>query len=183
MVSEAVSPSGVHRPHQNQRAQIYHLRDWGARNLHFNNLPYLGFSQSPPSVSPREQGTGWNTFFLPLSSSGALGHEEWRAGRTASKRKLENETGNHSLTTQRAGVSFPQGESPREKEAEEGREACLVKAARCSLRSLALGTLMQGCDGSLQGGQCQQGRPQRCTHFPKAGWLPSALEGFLSSKS
>lgn len=65
MVTEAVSPSGAHRPHQNQRAQIYHLRDWGARNLHFNNLPYLGFSQSPPSVSPREQGTGWNIFSCP----------------------------------------------------------------------------------------------------------------------
>lgn len=31
-----------------------YLRDWGARNLNFNNLQYRGFGQSPPPGSPRE---------------------------------------------------------------------------------------------------------------------------------
>lgn len=102
-----------------------------------------------------EQGTDRDTFYflLPLGPSGALGHEEWRAGRTASTWKLKNETGNHSLTAQGSGVSFPQGESLRVKEAEERGEACLVKAARCFLRNLLVGTLRQGCNGALQAGR------------------------------
>ncbi|XP_015973833.2 uncharacterized protein LOC107497017 isoform X1 [Rousettus aegyptiacus] len=66
-------------------------------------------------------------------SWGALWHGEQRAGRAASKWKLENETRNHSLETPSAEVPFPQGESLREKEAEDGEKRLRTK--QCSERT------------------------------------------------
>lgn len=104
-----------HRPHQNnQRAQTHDLSVCRARILHFTASPTV------PSTfwEPQEQGAGLERLFLSHSSSvypGACQGVE--TGRAAPKLKLENETGNHSLTPPGAGLSLPPGESLREKEA------------------------------------------------------------------
>jgi hypothetical protein len=60
------------------------------------------------STSTRPLGAGCNIPSCPSSPPGACG--EWKAGRAASKLKLENETGDHSLTSPSVRIAFPPGE-------------------------------------------------------------------------
>lgn len=98
--------------------------------------PTVGSASACPLGASRERDTGGTHLPAPQFLCGALGHNhKWKTGRAASKLKLENETGNHSLTPPNAGVSFPRGLSLREK------DACAVRAVGSLVCSLTWGWL------------------------------------------
>ena len=115
-----------------KRTQIYHLRDRGARDLHFNNLPYPGFAQSPPPWAPWSRvltGTYFSSAPQPLWCPGAWGVESWQNSFYMETEKWNRKSQPHSP---RKWGFFSTGESLRVTEAEERGEACLVKATGIS---------------------------------------------------